>query len=95
MKGSEHNDVIINEIGTTATNHAGGINGGISNGNEIRFCVAVKPTPSIGTPQHTFNLATKTMDTLSIEGRHDVCFALRLPPVVEAATAIALADVKI
>ena len=92
MKGSEHNDVIINEKGTTKTNHAGGINGGISNGNEIYFRVAVKPTPSIGTPQQTFNFTTKTMDTLSLEGRHDVCFALRLPPVVEAATAIALAD---
>ena len=92
MKGSEHNDVIVNEIGTTKTNHAGGINGGISNGNEIYFRVAVKPTPSIGMPQHTFNLTSKTMDTLSIEGRHDVCFALRLPPVVEAATAIALVD---
>jgi chorismate synthase len=92
MKGSEHNDMIINEIGTTKTNHAGGINGGISNGNEIYFRVAVKPTPSIGQLQQTFNFASKTMDTLTIEGRHDVCFALRLPPVVEAATAIALAD---
>jgi chorismate synthase len=94
MRGSEHNDVIINEVGTTATNHAGGINGGISNGNEIYFRVAVKPTPSIELPQQTFNFATNTMDTLSIEGRHDVCFALRLPPVVEAATAIALADMN-
>jgi len=94
MKGSVHNDVIINEMGTTATNHAGGINGGISNGNEIYFRVAVKPTPSIGLPQYTFNFATKTMDTLSIKGRHDICFALRLPPVVEAATAIALADMN-
>jgi len=92
MKGSEHNDLIINEKGTTKTNHAGGVNGGISNGNEIYFRVAVKPTSSIGLPQQTFNFTTKTMDTLLIEGRHDVCFALRLPPVVEAATAIALAD---
>ena len=92
MKGSKHNDMIINEIGTTKTNHAGGINGGISNGNEIYFLVAVKPTPSIGLPQHTFNFSTKMMDILYIEGRHDVCFALRIPPVVEAATAIALAD---
>jgi chorismate synthase len=92
MKGSEHNDMIINEKGTTKTNHAGGINGGISNGNEIYFRVAVKPTPSSGLPQQTFNFTSKTMDTLSIEGRHDVCFALRLPPVVEAATAISLAD---
>jgi chorismate synthase len=92
MKGSNHNDMIINEMGTTKTNHAGGINGGISNGNEIYFRVAIKPTPSIGQPQQTFNFASKTMDTLTIEGRHDVCFALRLPPVVEAATAIALAD---
>ena len=94
MRGSEHNDVIIAETGTTKTNHAGGINGGISNGNDVYFRVAVKPTPSIGLPQQTFNFATKTMDTLTIEGRHDVCFALRLPPVVEAATAIALAGIK-
>ena len=92
MRGSEHNDVIINETGATKTNHAGGINGGISNGNEIYFRVAVKPTPSIGMPQDTFNFETKAMDTLSIGGRHDVCFALRLPPVVEAAAAIALVD---
>ena len=92
MKGSEHNDMIIDETGTTKTNHAGGINGGISNGNEIYFRVAVKPTPSIALPQRTFNFQSKIIDTLTIEGRHDVCFALRLPPVVEAATAIALAD---
>jgi len=92
MKGSEHNDAIIAETGATKSNHAGGINGGISNGNDLYFRVAVKPTPSIGLPQQTFNFATDTMDTLTIEGRHDVCFALRLPPVVEAAAAIALAD---
>jgi len=92
MKGSEHNDVIINETGATKTNHAGGINGGISNGNEIYFRVAIKPTPSIGLPQQTFNFDSKTMETLSIKGRHDACFALRLPPVIEAATAIVLAD---
>ena len=94
MKGSEHNDAIIAETGATKTNHAGGINGGISNGNDVYFRVAVKPTPSIGLPQHTFNFATQTMDVLTIEGRHDVCFALRLPPVVEAAAAIALAGIK-
>jgi chorismate synthase len=84
--------MIVNETGATKTNHAGGINGGISNGNEIYFRIAVKPTPSIGLPQHTFNFNSKKMDTLFIKGKHDVCFALRLPPVVEAATAIALAD---
>jgi chorismate synthase len=92
MKGSEHNDMIIDEIGKTKTNHAGGINGGISNGNEVYFRVAVKPTPSIGLPQYTFNIDSKMMEHLSIKGRHDICFALRLPPVVEAATAVVLAD---
>jgi len=92
MQGSEHNDMIMNETGATKTNYSGGINGGISNGNEVYFRVAVKPTPSIGLQQQTFNFDSMTMDALSITGRHDVCFALRLPPVIEAATAIVLAD---
>lgn len=92
MLGSQHNDCFINEKGTTKTNFSGGINGGISNGNELYFNVSVKPTASIALPQETFNFATKNMDILQIHGRHDVCFALRLPVVIEAVTAIALAD---
>ncbi|MDA3886941.1 MAG: chorismate synthase [Candidatus Delongbacteria bacterium] len=92
MKGSECNDVFIDEQGTTATNNSGGINGGISNGNEIVFRVAVKPTSSIGKGQRTFNFKTKEMTDLVIEGRHDVCFALRTPIIVENAAAIVLAD---
>ncbi|MGM0551324.1 MAG: chorismate synthase [Bacteroidota bacterium] len=92
MKGSEHNDVFIDEDGTTQTNHAGGINGGITNGNELVFRVAVKPTSSIGKKQQTLNMKTGEMTTLQVGGRHDACIALRVPVVVEAATAVALAD---
>lgn len=92
MKGSEHNDHIINSKGTTATNNAGGVNGGITNGNEIIFRVAVKPTSSTGVEQKTFNFTTGKMDTLKVAGRHDTCIALRMPVIVEAVTAIAMAD---
>jgi chorismate synthase len=92
MKGSEHNDNIIDARGTTETNHAGGINGGISNGNELVFRVAVKPTSSTHQTQRTINMNTGSMEDLTIEGRHDTCIALRVPVVVEAAAAIVLAD---
>ena len=92
MKGSECNDVFIDVHGSTATNNAGGINGGISNGNEIVFRVAVKPTSSIGKTQRTFNFKTQEMTDLIIEGRHDNCFALRTPVIVENAAAVVLAD---
>jgi len=92
MKGSVHNDPYTDEKGKTLTNNAGGINGGITNGNDIIFRVAVKPTSSTGADQTTFNFETKTMDTLRVKGRHDTCIALRMPVIVEAAAAIALAD---
>ena len=91
MKGSEHNDPIGPDC-RPLKNGAGGVNGGITNGAPLKFRVAFKPTSSISKPQQTFNFATGEMDTLEVKGRHDVCFALRAPVVVEAMTAIALAD---
>ena len=91
MKGSEHNDP-IGPDGRPTKNGAGGVNGGITNGAPISFRVAFKPTSSIRKPQQTFNFVTGQMDTLEVPGRHDVCFALRAPVVVEAVTAIVLAD---
>ncbi len=95
MTGSEHNDNIIDEDGTTETNHAGGINGGITNGNEIIFRVAVKPTSSTHQSQRTMNLGSGQLEDLAIEGRHDTCIALRVPVVVEAAVAVVMADFMI
>ena len=92
MWGSEHNDKLVSESGRTATNNAGGINGGISNGNDLLFRVAVKPTSSTHQPQLTMNMKTGEMVDLEIEGRHDTCIALRVPVVLEAATAIVIAD---
>ncbi len=92
MRGSEHNDAITDEHGTTATNHAGGINGGITNGNELVFRVAVKPTSSTPKEQHTWNRETNTVEAFQVKGRHDLCIALRVPVVVEAAAAMVLAD---
>ena len=91
MKGSQHNDP-IGEDGRPTKNGAGGANGGITNGAPISFRVAFKPTSSIRKAQQTFNFQTGEMDTLEVPGRHDVCFALRAPVVVEAMTAIVLAD---
>ena len=91
MKGSEHNDP-IGPDGRPTKNGAGGVNGGITNGAPITFRVAFKPTSSIHKPQQTFNFATGQVGTLEVPGRHDVCFALRTPVIVEAMTAIVLAD---
>ena len=92
MKGSEHNDLIISADGKTATNNHGGINGGITNGNEVIFRAAVKPTSTISVNQKTYNFKTNKIEELSAKGRHDICFALRIPAIVEAAAAIAIAD---
>ena len=95
MRGSEHNDPIIDAEGHTSTNHAGGIVGGITNGNAIVVRAAVKPTASISREQMTFNCASGQVDALVIKGRHDVCITLRAAVVVESAVAIALADLSL
>ncbi len=92
MKGSEHNDKLISVNGKTSTNYAGGINGGISNGNDLVFRIAVKPTSSTYKKQKTINIRSGEMTELEIEGRHDTCIALRVPVVLEAVTTIVLAD---
>lgn len=92
MNGSQHNDPFTDSLGHTSKNGAGGINGGITNGNEICFRVAVKPASSIRRPQETFDFVEERMATLEIPGRHDACIALRVPPVLESVTAIVLAD---
>jgi chorismate synthase len=92
MFGSEHNDAIENTEGKTRTNHAGGVVGGISNGNELVFRLAVKPTSSTPKEQNSLNWDTGKTEDFSIKGRHDLCVALRAPVIVEAVTAIVLAD---
>lgn len=92
MFGTEHNDPILDASGTTATNHAGGIVGGITNGNELVFRVVVKPTSSTPKEQQTWNWDTNQLASFSVKGRHDLCIALRVPVVLEAVTAIVLAD---
>lgn len=92
MRGSEHNDPIISPDGTTATNNAGGVVGGITNGNPIVVRVAMKPTASISHPQVTLNTETGKPEELIIKGRHDACIAMRAGVVIEAAMAVALCD---
>ncbi|RTL55070.1 MAG: chorismate synthase [Sphingobacteriales bacterium] len=95
MFGSEHNDTIIAEDGTTKTNHAGGVVGGITNNNPLIFRVAVKPTSSTPKEQESLNWETNTVEPFSIKGRHDLCIALRVPVVLEAVTAMVLADLML
>jgi chorismate synthase len=92
MFGLQHNDAIENLKGQTRTNHAGGVVGGISNGNELVFRIAIKPTSSTPREQNTLNWETGELETFSVKGRHDLCIALRVPPVLEAVTAMVLAD---
>jgi len=88
--GSINNDLIIDRNGKTLTNHSGGVNGGISNGNDLVFNVYIKPTSSIKKAQRTFNFESEKLEELKIEGRHDVAFILRVPVVLECACAIVL-----
>lgn len=92
MYGSEHNDALESESGKTVTNNAGGIVGGLTNGNQLIFRVVVKPTSSTPKEQQTLNIASGDIESFSVKGRHDLCIALRVPVVLEAVTAIVLAD---
>ena len=93
--GSERNDAIVDASGLTATNNEGGINGGISNGNDIVVRVALKPTPSIAKEQSTYDFERGECAPLHVGGRHDSCIARRAAVVVEAMVALALADLKL
>ncbi len=92
MFGSQHNDAIEDMKGKTRTNHAGGIVGGISNGNELVFRISIKPTASTPKEQNSLNWESGQVENFSIKGRHDLCVALRAPVILEAATAVALVD---
>jgi len=92
MFGIEHNDAIVDMDGKTRTNHAGGVVGGITNGNELVFRIAVKPTSSTPKEQQTLNWETGQIENFSVKGRHDLCIALRVPVILEAVTAIVLTD---
>jgi chorismate synthase len=94
-RGSEHNDRFIDAAGHTATNNAGGANGGITNGNDLVLRIAVKPPSSIARPQTTWDFQEQKPGDLIVEGRHDACIALRIPVVLEAAVALALADLSL
>lgn len=95
MFGVDHNDAIEDQEGKTLTNHAGGIVGGITNGNELVFRIAIKPTSSTPKEQYTLNWETGEKESFSVKGRHDLCIALRVPPVLEAITAFVLADLML
>jgi len=95
MRGSEHNDPIVSADGRTAKNGSGGVNGGVTNGNEIVVRAAMKPTSTIARPQRTLDLDSGTEALLEGKGRHDACIAIRGAVALEAAVAIALADLAI
>lgn len=92
LRGSQRNDRFVDGEGHTATNNEGGINGGITNGNDLVVRVAIKPTPSIAREQMTYNKELGEVAPLVIKGRHDACIVLRAAVVVESVVAIALAE---
>lgn len=94
MRGSEANDAFRIKDGqvVTSTNHAGGINGGITNGMEVLFTCAIRPTPSIAQVQQTVSLQNMKEAELTIHGRHDPCILSRVTPVVEAMAAIGIME---
>ena len=95
MRGSEANDPFAVEDGkiVTRTNHAGGVNGGITNGMPVTFEVTIRPTPSISLPQESVDLRTGEETEIEIHGRHDPCIVPRAVPVIEAAAALAACQV--
>ena len=95
MFGVNHNDAILDASGKTSTNHAGGIVGGITNGNDLYFKIAIKPTASTPKTQESWNWESNIVEPFSVKGRHDLCIALRVPVVLEAVTAIVLVDLML
>ena len=95
MRGSEANDPFEVRDGrvVTRTNHAGGVNGGITNGMPVTFEVTIRPTPSIALPQESVDLRTGEETEIEIHGRHDPCIVPRAVPVIEAAAALAACQV--
>lgn len=95
MFGIAHNDALLDMEGRTESNNAGGVVGGITNGNDLVFRIAIKPTSSTPKEQESLNWESGQVEKFSIKGRHDLCIALRVPPVLEAVTAVALADLML
>ena len=95
MFGVDHNDPIEDAGGKTRTNHAGGVVGGITNGNELVFRIAIKPTSSTPKEQQTWNRESNAVESFSVKGRHDLCIALRVPVILEAVTAMVLVDLML
>jgi chorismate synthase len=95
MFGVDHNDSIEDIHGKTSTNHAGGVIGGLTNGNELVFRLAIKPTSSTPKEQLSLNWTSGEIENFSVKGRHDLCIALRVPVIVEAVTAFVIADLML
>ena len=95
LRGSQANDPFYMDGDTvrTRTNHAGGVNGGITNGMPVTFEVTIRPTPSIAKEQGTVDLSSHADASLAITGRHDPCIVPRAVPVIESAAALAACEV--